>query len=57
MTARREAERGADGDGREEAAAVLLDRLAAIREASRLLRLDPRDSTELLRELREIGVR
>jgi hypothetical protein len=54
MTARQEAEHGAHREEQDKAGAALLVRLAAIREASTRLRRDPRDSTELLRRLREL---
>jgi hypothetical protein len=53
MTARRQSERRAAREDEDQARRALLKRLADIRAASVRLRLDPRDSTELLRELRE----
>jgi len=57
MTARRDAKRGADREGSDDAGASLPARLGAHREASTPLRLDTRDSTELLRDLQERSAR
>jgi hypothetical protein len=57
MTARRQSKRRAAREDEDQARRALLKRLADIRAMSARLRLDPRESTELLRELRESGGR
>ena len=53
MTSERRVKDRGDGQQDDGPASPLLARLAAIREAGTRLQLDRRDSTELLRELRD----